>query len=142
MYSSVMSATEIAATERRCLACGRVLTVTLGPYGEKCARKIRQALAALAATGEYTPAQADSAAELIEDGGIVAVRETVKNGTVFHAVSSDGEAVHVCTATGRCSCPSGQRGKHGCFHRLAARTLRSAMAHAAKATRNDYMKAV
>jgi hypothetical protein len=125
--------------EHRCLACGRVIKA--GPYGEKCARKIRQALAALAATGEYTPAQADSAAELIEDGGIVPVRETVKNGTVFHAVSSDGEKVHACTSR-HCSCDAGKRGKHGCFHRLAARALRSAMAHAAKATRNDYMKAV
>jgi len=134
------AATETPAAEHRCLACGRKLTATRGPYGETCARKIRQALAVLAATGEYTPAQVEAAAELIEDGGIVAVRETVKNGTVFHAVSSDGEAVHVLTAH-RDSCPAGHRGKHGCFHRLAARALRAAMAHAATAKRSDYDKA-
>jgi hypothetical protein len=136
-----MSATEIAGNEaeHRCLACGRVIKT--GPYGEKCARKIRQALAALAATGEYTPAQADSAAELIEDGGIVAVRESAKNGTVFHSVSSDGSTVHVLTA-GHCSCPAGQRGKHNCYMRMAARVLRAATAHAATAKRSDYAKAV
>jgi hypothetical protein len=74
------------------------------------------------------------------DGGIVAVRETVKNGLLFRAVSSDGEAVHACTASGRCPSPSGLR-KHGCFHRLAARALRAAMARAATAKRSDYSKA-
>ena len=126
--------------EHRCVACGRKLTVTAGPLGEKCARKIRRALAVLAATGEYTSAQADSAAELIEDGGIVAVRETAKNGTLFHAVSSDGSTVHVLT-TERCSCPAGQRGKTGCYMRMAARALRAAMAHATTAKRSDYAKA-
>ena len=138
-----MTSTESATEqhEHRCLACGRVLTVTAGPYGPACARKIRQALAALAATGEYTPAQADSAAELLEDGGIVAVRETAKNGTLFHAVSTDGESVHPVTVK-HCGCDAGKRGKTGCYHRMLARALRSAMAHAATATRNDYMKAV
>lgn len=139
IVSLMSNATAPAATEHRCLACGRKLA-TAEPYGEKCARKIRRALAALVATGEYTPAQAESAAELIADGGIVAVRETAKNGTAFHAVSSDGSAVHACTSR-HCSCDAGRKGKTGCFHRLAARALRSAMAHPATAARSDYMKA-
>lgn len=126
-------------TGHRCLACGRRLTVSTN-YGPKCARKIRQALAALAATGEYTKAQADSAAELFEDGGMVPVRETAKNGTLFHAVSTDGDEVHPVVVK-HCGCPAGKRGKTGCYHRMLARAFRSAMAHAATATRNDYAKA-
>jgi hypothetical protein len=137
--TDAMTSTE--SRTHRCLACGRKLTVTLGPYGKTCERKIRQALAALAATGEYTPAQVDSAADLLEDGGMVAVRETAKNGTLFHAVSSDGDDIHPVTVK-HCGCDAGKRGKTGCYHRLLARALRSAMAHAATAKRSDYDKAV
>ena len=142
LYYSYMSNAPAtpAADPARCLACGRKLTATRGPYGSTCARKIRRALAALAATGEYTPAQATSASELMEDGGMVAVRETAKNGTLFHAVASDGDGIHPVTAR-HCGCEAGKRGKTGCYHRMAARALRSATAHAATAKRTGYMKA-
>jgi len=134
------NATETPAAEHRCLACGRKLTATRGPYGETCARKIRQALATLAAIGEYTPAQVDAAAELIADGGIVPVRETAKNGILFHADSTDGDEVHPLTVR-HCGCKAGQKGKTGCYHRLAGRALRAAMAHAGTAKRTDYATA-
>ena len=123
--------------EHRCQACGRKLTVTLGPYGPACARKIRQAVASVTAG---TPAQRDDAAELIEDGGIVPVRETARNGTLYQTVSSDGSEVYLTTVSG-CNCPSGLRGKHRCYHMLAARILRAATARAATAKRSDYAKA-
>jgi len=129
--------TASSETGHRCLACGRKLTVTTAPYGPACARKIRQAAARV--TAGCTAAQRDDAAELIADGGIVPVRETAKNGTLYQTVSSGGTEVHLTTVNG-CNCTAGLRGRH-CYHVLAARILRAANRRPATAKRNDYVKA-
>ena len=111
--------------EARCLrpGCGRVLksakSVAAG-YGPVCARKIREAALAEAREG-FTEAQQAKAEELIRDGGLVPVRATARNGNLFRAVSSKGDATYLVTAHG-CGCRAGVQGRR-CYHLLAARTL-------------------
>jgi len=107
--------------ETRCLRCGRRLTATSGAaYGPKCAAKIRQAAIAEAREG-FTAEQQAKADELIRDGGLVPVRATARNGNLFRAVSSKGDATYLVTAHG-CGCRAGVQGRR-CYHLLAARTL-------------------
>jgi hypothetical protein len=121
MYDSFMSnATETAATQHRCLrpGCGRVLksakSVALG-YGPVCAAKIRAAALA-EARADFTAEQADKAAELIRDGGIV-----TEGPGLYAAVSSKGTDTYA-TDGHSCTCPSGAKDRR-CYHTLAARIL-------------------
>jgi hypothetical protein len=109
-----------APAEHHCLRCGRKLTATVGPYGRTCARKIRAAAIA-EAKADFTPEQATKADELIRDGGMVPVGATVRNGSLYRAVSSKGDEAYLCTSAG-CSCKAGLRGRR-CYHLLAARVL-------------------
>ena len=123
--------------EVRCLrpGCGRVLrsakSVAAG-YGPVCLRKIREAAIA-EARADFSADQQAKADELIRDGGLVPVGATVRNGSLYRAVSSKGDESYLCTAAG-CSCKAGVRGRR-CYHLLAARVLavasRRALAKAA-----------
>ncbi len=110
------NATDPAATESRCLRCGRKLRTSSG-YGPKCAAKIRQAALA-EARADFTAEQQAKASELIRDGGLV---PTARPG-VFRAVSSKGDTAYLAHACG-CNCPAGLRAKRPCYHQLAARVL-------------------
>ncbi|MGC5012542.1 helix-turn-helix domain-containing protein [Streptosporangium sp. DT93] len=63
---------------------------------------------------DFKAAQLDRARELIEQGGILPTRRP----GIYTAVSSDGSARYLVHRCG-CSCPSGARGKHLCYHRAA-----------------------
>lgn len=110
------NATVTAATETRCLRCGRKLKVS-SDYGRTCLRKIRAA-ALEAARADFTAEQQAKADELIRDGGLV---PTTRAG-VFRAVSSKGDTAYLAHACG-CNCPAGLRAKRPCYHQLAARVL-------------------
>jgi hypothetical protein len=99
-----------AATESRCLRCGR--KISTGSYGPKCAAKIREAQRA-ADLSEWTPRQVEDARELVEDGGVVPTSRE----RVFRTVSSDGTGVYLTTAKW-CGCPAGLKAKN-CYHRAA-----------------------
>lgn len=105
--------------QTRCRHCHRVLrstrSITLG-YGPTCHRKIRRATAVQATA--HKPAAIAKAAELIEQGGIVQLRGR----RVFAVVSSDGQRTYK-THAAACTCPAGLRGKHVCYHRVAATIL-------------------
>lgn len=109
-------------TPTRCLAprCGRILTsdksVALG-YGPRCWSKIRHAARA-AAVASFKPEQVAKAEELIEQGGIVAIRGR----RIFRSVSTDGTRTYL-TAPQACNCAAGLKGRHVCFHRVAAHIL-------------------
>ena len=98
-----------------CLRCGRKLTATTGPYGRTCARKIREAAIA-EAKADFSEAQQAKAAELIADGGIVALAPGL-----FEVVSSNGTD-HYATDGASCSCKAGAKDRK-CYHLLAARVL-------------------
>lgn len=73
----------------------------------------------IARTLGFTPAQASSALELIEDGGIHPLRPGI-----WLTVSTDGTRTHR-TTTGRCTCEAGIKGGR-CYHQLAALTTEAA----------------
>lgn len=106
-----------------CLRCGRALratkSVTSG-YGPTCARRVRDA-ARTEAVATYKPAQIAKATELIEQGGIVAIRGR----RVFRSVSSDGTRSYLTASTGQCNCPAGLKSVR-CYHTAAARLLLAA----------------
>jgi hypothetical protein len=113
------SITAPAATESRCLRCGRKLTSAkslAAKYGRGCAAKIRQA-AIEEVRAEFSTDQQAKADELIRDGGLV---PTNREG-VYRAVSSDGSTSYLVHAA-VCNCKAGLRGKR-CYHQLAARVL-------------------
>lgn len=108
--------------ESTCLACGHALTSARSKahgYGPRCWSRILSSL-------DWEPAknyplwQVDKARELIEDQGVVALR----NNRVWLAVSSDGTRWYRVAANA-CTC------KHGihslsvahCYHTLAARIM-------------------
>lgn len=119
-------ATDTAPEQRRCLRCGRRLrstaSITAG-YGTGCQAKIRAA-AKHADLSAWTPAQAEDARELIEDGGVV---PTAKPG-VFRTVASKGDAVYLTSRTW-CGCPA----KKQCYHRAAVEIVLATHAPAAPA---------
>lgn len=102
-----------------CLRCGRKLTsaksIALG-YGPTCHRKIRKSTANQAAA--YKPEAIAKATELIEQGGILPLRGR----RVFAVVSSDGARTYR-TAVQGCTCAAGIKGRHVCYHRVAAHIL-------------------
>jgi hypothetical protein len=111
-----------AAAHTNCLRCGRKLTsaksIATG-YGPTCTRKVKAAAKAKAAAA-FKPATVAKAEELIEQGGIVAIRARV-----FRVVSSNGQGTYL-TAPEGCTCAAGLRGKHVCYHRAAATILLAA----------------
>lgn len=112
-----------AATETtHCLRCGRTLrsadSVKRG-YGRTCRAKVTAAAKAKAAA-DFKPDTATKAMELIEMGGIVAIRTRV-----FRTVSSDGTRTYL-TAPEACNCAAGLKGKFVCFHRAAAAIMLAA----------------
>lgn len=110
---------EAETTQTRCTRCGRPLhaakSIAAG-RGPTCARKVRAA-ARTKALADYKPAQQAKALELIEQGGMVAIRGR----HVFAAVSSDGTRTYKA-APQACTCPAGARGTR-CYHRAAAAVL-------------------
>lgn len=114
-----MNAAATTHQHTNCLRCGRTLTSAksraLG-YGAKCATKVRHSAVDLA---DYKPHQVASAKELIEDGAIIPLRNTI-----FIAVSTDGTETYRTAPTG-CNCPAGLKGSR-CYHQLAARMLLAA----------------
>lgn len=69
----------------------------------------------------YKPKQVERALELIEQGGIVAVRGR----RIFRTVSNDGTRTYLA-APQACNCAAGIKGRHPCFHRIAAVILAAA----------------
>ena len=105
--------------QTRCRHCHRTLrsarSIALG-YGPTCARKIRRATTAQVTA--HKPAAITKAVELIELGAITPIR----GHRVFAVVSSDGERTYKTAAQG-CTCPAGIKGRHVCYHRVAAQIL-------------------
>jgi uncharacterized protein YchJ len=110
-------------THAKCLRCGRTLTAAGSvsrKYGRTCRSKV-QAAAKAELVAQFKPAQVAKAEELIEQGGIVAVRGR----RVFQAVSSDGTRTYLA-APQACNCAAGLKARHACFHRIAATILAAA----------------
>lgn len=106
--------------KHRCLGCGRPLRSAksiAAKYGPRCKARYQQRLRDALRTG-CKPALVDKARELIEDGGIVAIRGR----HIFRAVSSDGARTYK-TAAQACTCEAGVRARHLCSHRIAAASL-------------------
>lgn len=103
-----------------CLRCGRTLTsprsIALG-YGPTCSAHIRKATKTPTITA-HKPAAIAKATELIEQGGILPLRGR----RVFTVISSDGTGTYL-TAPAACTCPAGIKGRHVCYHRVAATIL-------------------
>jgi len=111
---------DITTKQANCLRCGRKLTsarsIALG-YGPTCTAHIRKATNAPAVTA-HKPTAIAKATELIEQGGILPLRGR----RVFAVVSSDGGRTYRTAAQG-CTCPAGIKGRHICYHRVAATIL-------------------
>lgn len=117
------------AQSAKCLRCGRVLRsakAIADGRGRTCQRKVREALAAIAATelAIYTAAQVANAAEAIADGAIVPADE-IRPG-LYVIVSSAGTDRYLTGPTS-CTCKASQYGKP-CYHRAAALILATAFA--------------
>jgi hypothetical protein len=105
----------------KCLRCGRTrrfhsaqAAAAAKPYGRICGALVRAAAIAEVVRG-FKDAQVEKARELITDGGLVPLRAGI-----FRSVSSDGERTYLTAATGQCNCAAGLRGRHQCFHGIAA----------------------
>jgi uncharacterized Zn finger protein len=107
------------AGQTRCRHCHRPLrsprSIALGA-GPTCLRKIRKATAAQAHIHKATAIE--KARELIELGAITPLRGR----RVFTVISSDGQRTYKTAAQG-CTCPAGLKGRHVCYHRVAATIL-------------------
>ncbi|MEV6014720.1 DUF6011 domain-containing protein [Streptomyces sp. NPDC051997] len=115
-----MTAAATTHQHTNCLRCGRKLTSTKSTatgYGPTCTRKVKAAAKAeIVAT--YKPHLVAKAEELIEQGGIVALRGR----NVFQVVASNGVDTYKAARQG-CTCAAGLKGKHVCYHRIAAHIL-------------------
>lgn len=113
---------EAANTEQaRCHRCGRVLRAPKSVarnYGPGCAAIIRAAAVAEAVAG-FSAGVVEKARQLVEDGGIVAIRDGI-----YKAASSDGLGFWLVSALGPCNCPAGLRSR-ACNHFVAARIMRA-----------------
>jgi len=100
----------------RCTGCRRILrsaaSIARGT-GRTCARNARKAAAVLG----FKPAAIEKAKELIEQGGIIALRAR----RVFQVVASNGVDTYL-TAKQACSCPAGIKSRT-CYHVVAAHLL-------------------
>lgn len=115
--STAATTTQQTAT---CLRCGRKLSAASSVkagYGRHCAKKVREAAKA-EVVAQYKPHQVAKAEELIEQGGIVAIRGR----RVFQVVASDGASTYK-THRAACTCKAGIKAKHACYHRIAAHIL-------------------
>jgi uncharacterized protein DUF6011 len=113
-----MSETKSTGTAH-CLRCGRTLSAAASiarGYGPTCRTRVRRAAANVV---DFSAAQLDSAAELIEDGAIVPIRPGV-----FRTVATDGTGTYL-TAPQGCTCPAGLKARR-CYHRAAAQILLAA----------------
>lgn len=112
--------TETTTTQElvRCTGCHRILrsaaSIARGT-GRTCARNARKAAAVIG----FKPAAIEKAKELIEQGGIIALRAR----RVFQVVASNGVATYK-TAKNSCGCPAGRKclkvDDRVCYHRIAA----------------------
>ncbi|MGA5497750.1 hypothetical protein ACPCSP_25640 [Streptomyces cinereoruber] len=110
-----------AQNQVRCLKCGRTLrSPSPDGYGPKCRRKVRRATKT-AELAQHKPHLVEKAVELLEQGGVIPLRDTRKN-QVFLVVSSDGSETYR-TARAACTCPAGLRALHMCAHRIAVHAL-------------------
>ncbi|MFD0209150.1 SWIM zinc finger family protein [Streptomyces hirsutus] len=107
--------------DTRCTKCGRRLRkYSPDGMGEKCRRKVRKA-GRSEELAQYKPHLVEKAVELLEQGGVIPLRDTRKN-LVYLAVSSDGTQAYR-TARAACTCPGGLRAKYMCAHRIAVHIL-------------------
>ena len=107
-----------------CIRCGRALRAASSRSagaGRWCRAKIRAAMIADALKG-FTQAQAGKARELIDDGGIVAIREGI-----YRVAASNGSDFYSVAVTGQCSCAAGVHGR-ACYHWAAARVMQASVA--------------
>jgi hypothetical protein len=117
-----MNAAAATHQHTNCLRCGRRLSSTKSTatgYGPTCTRKVRKSARA-EVIAQHKPAQVAKAQELIEQGGVIPLRRNV-----FRTVSSDGTRTYL-TAPQACNCAAGLKGKHMCFHRIAAQIVTAA----------------
>ena len=111
--------------EVRCTKCGRRLrNYSPDGLGPKCRHKVRKAGRSETITRRYKTHLVERAVELLEQGGLIPLRDTGKN-RVFLAVSSDGSTAYRTTHS-VCTCPAGLRAKYDCKHRIAADIFRLA----------------
>ncbi|WP_228980190.1 hypothetical protein [Streptomyces sp. DH12] len=116
-----MAATAETENTTRCTRCGRRLrNVSPDGYGPKCRRKVRKATRSTE-LDQHKPHLVEKAVELLEQGGVIPLRDTTKN-KVFLVVSSDGSETYR-TARAACTCPAGLRALHVCAHRIAVHVL-------------------
>jgi hypothetical protein len=110
-----MSAPDTTNHPTRCLKCRRILRrPSADGMGPKCRAKIRRA-ARTAPSAVFQPWQLAKAAELLEMGAVVPLRQN----RIFLVVSDDGSEVYRTAATGQCNCPAGLRSVR-CYHSIAA----------------------
>lgn len=96
---------------------GHELPVSSGPYGPRCATRIRQAAELATELGPehgYTPGQVEAAHEALTDGAVVPTPWR----KAFRVVSSDGLRVYLTMAQ-FCTCPA----SGPCYHRAAVEIL-------------------
>lgn len=115
--------------QANCLRCGRILTAKRSiadRRGRTCQAKTREAAkrAALVQFGDK-PHLVAKAEELIEAGGIVAIR----GHRVFRTVGNTGASY--LTAPEACNCKAGLRAKNVCHHRIAATVMHATYSLAA-----------
>jgi hypothetical protein len=106
-------------TTTHCLRCGRPLRAArsiANGYGRTCKAKVAAAKAEIVA--QYKAHLVAKAEELIEQGGIVAIRAR----RIFQVVASDGTTTYK-THRAACTCKAGLKAKHTCYHRIAAHIL-------------------
>jgi hypothetical protein len=101
-----------------CLRCRRALRVpTADGYGPKCRVMIRKARKAQVVS-QYKAHLVAKAEELIEQGALIPLRGR----HVFQVIASNGTDTYK-TAPQGCTCAAGLKGKHVCYHRIAAHIL-------------------
>lgn len=120
VLANIVGMTKTAAPTATCTRCGRTLTSAKSiadRMGRTCRAKVRAAAKA-AALAQFAakPHLVAKAEELIEAGGIVAIRPGV-----YRTAGSEG-AIYLTTAAG-CNCKAGLRAKHVCHHRIAATAM-------------------
>lgn len=114
-----MGMEETTAQQARCHRCHRILRAAKSiarKYGRGCAAILRAAALAEAVKG-FAEAQVEKARQLIEDGGIVAIREGI-----YRVAASNGLDFYSVAVTGQCSCRAGVNG-WPCYHFAAARIM-------------------
>lgn len=86
------------------------------PYGRWCAARVRAAAVA-EVLADLTAAQAEHARQLLDDGGLAAMRRP----GIYRAVATSGEESYLVCTSG-CACPRG-RWSSRCYHQLAVRLV-------------------